>query len=816
MDYKLAMTQHSSHIQSNRKKATEGGLLSVFVSLLAEPLSKTGTSRTNTDHLTIELVLHLFRNLLSAEPLFTTSTDVAQKSNQLHQELTALFESELVFDIIVVLAQEMESRENANYNLLIMEILNHLLKNQDPTIVAKAGKLQAVGSNSSTGKENPAVGSSGGLLQQTLMKEKSKFRGVTPSRHSHFGGTLVVQRADGKRQYVPAASMENGVASLPAGAKKRKNRKHEPFVGSSQKRGDDISPTYIKAQQTLHKFCARFVKDCYGPMMKSLKNEFRRDSVRLEEGDKVVFFHIVWFFNQWWRVSGKKQFSTGNTTVLGQMIFSMDLFMFNLVLNAVDDFVENKKYPQLAGAVALFSEQMHLLHEMYRSKDKTESSMSLGLMHQLFYKKMESIDRLPKLISKWAPGTSSREYLCDLVEVVHLSLKLLEANAVRCKESTNDRAIAKMQAAAAEFDPTSYVARKLITNNMIVMYTHLLSHYTDNTVHANHRVVAFLLRVCKIQIFIPDDVGDDTLKNPLATKTVTLEPMLYNIQMMIVLNTILNDMSIRKDKEYSPILSFATHVMTNISKSAKENPLLYVEALFRHPLPARFCEMTTNLYVNEELRMMAERELLMAEQSRTDDEEEEEEHDEEETAALTKGSSEPAETSPFVDSDEEDEVEWDGAGVEEGHMHKPAKKKRKKRIKKKQAVVESESSDDDDALDIEPPVEGNQEETSVLERQPEKGDAKDMGKETKTDCSPDSSEDEEFMDSENQQQKPRDMTAEVKDASAVKSPMDLDVDLKDTKKLDDSDDEDVIFDAEPGSTSRKNQRAMFGDDSDDE
>lgn len=47
----------------------EQGIMGIFVSLLAEPLSKTGTSRSELDHLTIELVLHLFRNLLSAQPI---------------------------------------------------------------------------------------------------------------------------------------------------------------------------------------------------------------------------------------------------------------------------------------------------------------------------------------------------------------------------------------------------------------------------------------------------------------------------------------------------------------------------------------------------------------------------------------------------------------------------------------------------------------------------------------------------------------------------------------------------------------------------
>lgn len=61
MEYKRAFT-HSAN-------KGDDGLFAIFVSLLAEPLSKTGSSRTEMDHLTIELVLHLFRNLLSAEPL---------------------------------------------------------------------------------------------------------------------------------------------------------------------------------------------------------------------------------------------------------------------------------------------------------------------------------------------------------------------------------------------------------------------------------------------------------------------------------------------------------------------------------------------------------------------------------------------------------------------------------------------------------------------------------------------------------------------------------------------------------------------------
>lgn len=65
VEYKRIIVDHASH--HSEKQGT--GLLSIFVSLLAEPLSRSGASRTEADHLTIELVLHLFRNLLAAEPI---------------------------------------------------------------------------------------------------------------------------------------------------------------------------------------------------------------------------------------------------------------------------------------------------------------------------------------------------------------------------------------------------------------------------------------------------------------------------------------------------------------------------------------------------------------------------------------------------------------------------------------------------------------------------------------------------------------------------------------------------------------------------
>lgn len=650
LDYKRAFCHHPSHL--GPKREDEGGILSVFVSLLAEPLSRTGNARTDADHLTIELVLHLFRNLLAAEPLLKTPG-----SENLHHEFITLLDRELVLEVLLVLAADIEQRENAPYNLLLMELLQLLLRHQDPIVTAKSSlppkikekeNTKAAGSlfDKPRGKLQPAPT---GLLMGPLHREKQALAASATSRHSHFGGTLVVEKSGGRKQLVSAALLSNNNRRLVTEQqqpKRRKNKKAEPFIGALRHR--ENSPAAIRAAATLHTFCLRFVSTCYGPVMKSLKNEFRRDSVRLEDGDRVVFFQIVWFFCQWWRTArGLKLLthddSTKSTSCIGQLIFTMDVFTFNLVLNATDTFQEHKKHGPLAHAVALLSEMMHLLHIMRTSMESTEQIMAMGLMDRLFYGN-EPLDRLPKLLSRWTPGSSTREYLCDLTEVSHMTLKSLDANAAACVsnstqdgKTTNDDdtakhdTVAKMKAIAADFDAHSYFARKIVSNHTVFMYAQLLSQYAINAPHVNHRIITFFLRLSQHKITLGDEANadayhEDIPKNPLAAKTVTFQPMLYNVHVLAVLNTILNDVSIRKDKEYATLLQFSAAAVQNFATAAQANSMLFVEALFKHPLPHRFCDLSTNLYVTDDLRMLAERNLLLQQQQKL----------EEETAALAR------------------------------------------------------------------------------------------------------------------------------------------------------------------------------------
>lgn len=157
-----------------------------------------------------------------------------------------------------------------------------------------------------------------------------------------------------------------------------------------------------------------------------------------------------------------------------------------------------------------------------------------------------------------------------------------------------------------------------------------------------------------------DDRGEIMPQNPLAIKPATLEPMLYNIQLFVVLDQILNDVTIRKEKEYSALVAFATSLMSRFASHAQTNHMAFVECLFRHPAPHRFCELSANMYVNEELRMIAERELLLEEHRREDasegDEFDEEQYWQPSTRTSSRQESQPAPNGALAEDDEE--VEW--------------------------------------------------------------------------------------------------------------------------------------------------------------
>ena len=127
-------------------------------------------------------------------------------------------------------------------------------------------------------------------LKSLLQTDRQKVQLAASSRHSHFGGTLSVSKADGKQSYVSASNYlkKTKASSAKSGAMgnnkvsgggvgqpvRRKNKKAEVFVGSGKgstaHSGSSVAltkgggPNTKRAYLALNSFCIQFMADCYG------------------------------------------------------------------------------------------------------------------------------------------------------------------------------------------------------------------------------------------------------------------------------------------------------------------------------------------------------------------------------------------------------------------------------------------------------------------------------------------------------------------------------------------------------------------------
>ena len=521
---------------------------------------------------------------------------------------------------------------------------------QDPVGIALHSTFKSSQDHGKFSKK--LVKSSTSLL--SLLREEKRKTVALPNRHSHFGGMIAIQSSTGKKRIVSTNrvfSTQN--KTLEINTQKRRGIRQSTFIGSKSNANDQIqtmmsqnncgSRLHVKFQNVLQKFSYEFLSKAYGPLTKSLKNEFRRESSRLEESDKLLYFRIVSFFSAFGRTIRKSRqrqqrhhlhaskVNATDNSAIGSLVFTMDIFSFSLLLKSIVTYNDQKKYLKLAQAVSLYKEMMYLLYEMTDSKDDTEKDMALGLMDRLFYSN-EPSDLSLKLFSWWKPGIGTRDYLADLVELQHVSLKLLDSYANnyavddekskrkkrKLTESENENDIvSRIRKDAESFDVNVYFG-KLVSNHTVQMFTLILAQYISNSPEVNHHITAFFIRLSKFVIFAPIE-GEGYDCSELKLKKTTLEPMLYNINLLLVFSKILNDGAIREREEFKQILQLSATILRHFCAAAQGNPMLYVEALFRFSQPHRVCEMIKNQYVTEELLMITEREILL-ERAREDDE----------------------------------------------------------------------------------------------------------------------------------------------------------------------------------------------------
>ena len=477
-----------------------------------------------------------------------------------HEELICVLQDELMLEVIMLLAQDIEARENKSLNLVIMEILFHLTERQDPRKVAKYMNNAAVdktdqksmditaptASNSKLHKQEKMVprGSSIGLKQQLLIEKAQRNKALqSRSRHSHFGGVLLLDSVamgktkDGSGQRSVTTLYQNDPMAAMKKPSMRRDRKRLPFNARNngnvkQKKFSQIGQ---RAEMALGKFCDGFFSEAYQLFMNNIKGEFRRESSRLSpDEDRVVFFRLTRFFLMTRRYSRANSYSSiavkqvpstqtndnsdnngldaGSSASssssqsmkpsvdTGIVDSSMDLFSFNLVFTAVDEMVAEKKYAGLEYACELLLEMTHMLWHMRSNSTELGGGLrriALGLMTQIFFG-ADPKDKLHFLFRSWQPATFTKQFLANLIELGYMTFKVLELRS-RSDDLIIDKHIEAELKVASIFDMYSYV-KKIATADVIETHRILLECFATNEPRQNHFCVSFFRRLCTTQL----------------------------------------------------------------------------------------------------------------------------------------------------------------------------------------------------------------------------------------------------------------------------------------------------------------------------
>eukprot|EP00937_MAST-01D_sp_MAST-1D-sp2_P000746 g746.t1 len=684
----------------------------LLMQMLEEPLSHEGSKRTERDNLWIELVLTLVRNLLSvpnARPRSQGEVDASDRYAFLQEEFLLVLSQEYVLEVVWYLAEAIESSENREWNMLLLEIIDLVFRGRDPVLLAKLNVHETLKSSDKPGNDLLAE------LKAERQRRSARGGARAASRHSHFGGTIRFNSE------TSAAVVTHNVFN-PQGGSKQKNlkRRKDKFAQrlvdrADMQRFDRSTPLHTRVRATLSKDMSTFMK-AYATLMKSVKSEFLRDSSKLLATDKPMFFRVVAFCTEFYRhqqeqlkkkhtakkpsdkdgqVDGETGGEKGGAFVfhIGPILETLDMFSFRFLTQQIDQNIDLNNWKVLEDALPALKQMMAALSQMRLSEREDNRAVATSLMNKIFYEK-DSLDVLPKLMRHWRGGKSTRRFMADLVEAMHIVLKMLENNAKNMivlgdrrrrkvqqgggsgsdsdeeAEKQKKQDVYQVTRREEEFDFDAYLSR-LFTNDVVKLYGVLLESFRTNSVQTNHHVHSFLHRISKFQL---EDADEEQ-----GLPACTAEPILLKVAILKVFDDIMQDERAARDVRFRPLRAFIAGVVRRCARLAKSNPNVFVEALQFSPWPLRLAVSIGRAYVDRKpVRSAGADGGADADGSSSEEEAVPRDFGDE----MELGNDDEAEAPKGGSSDEEAEAEA-GSGADDGSAEEEKMKKHKKKKKKK-------------------------------------------------------------------------------------------------------------------------------------
>ncbi|KAJ2951910.1 hypothetical protein O0L34_g4163 [Tuta absoluta] len=384
----------------------------VFAKKLAKILEIDWSERDEDTGLIIERILILIRNVLHVPADLDRERRPDNDASVHDQVLWALNQSGIL-DILLYMSSENEKQ----YFMHIIEIISHIFREQNPSSLADAALQRSVDEKLRDEQELLSIRMS---ENRERMNKVKQFSGT---RHSRFGGTYVVQNMKSiSENEIICLKPLNKISNLDFNGSKKsklvrpKNRRPVES-GSLERRSAFAVRLFLK------EFCVEFLNSSYNPLMHYVKDVLVRN--KAQQNDESYYLWAVKFF---------MEFNRGHNFQVGLVSETMSIPMFHYVQQQMETYydmikMEKKKFApwvrRLHLAIRAYKELLHTLLAMDKSSDPSVKESAKVLKSNIFYV-LEYREFILSTFMNYDDNKMPRSYLVDLVETVHLFLKMLE------------------------------------------------------------------------------------------------------------------------------------------------------------------------------------------------------------------------------------------------------------------------------------------------------------------------------------------------------------------------------------------------------
>ncbi|XP_013165122.1 PREDICTED: protein timeless homolog isoform X1 [Papilio xuthus] len=402
-----------SHLQNYKEEAfTKVDVWQMFSKKLAKVLEIDWSERDEDTGLIIERILILIRNVLHV-PADLDKERRPENDASVHDQVLWALNQSGILDIILYMSSENEKQ----YFMHILEIISHLLREQNPTSLASAALQRSMDEKVRDEQELLTI-------RMTETKERqNKIRQFSGTRHSRFGGTYVVQNMKSiSENEIISLKPLNNISSLDFNGSK-KSRLVKPKNRRPVESGTLERRSAFAVRLFLKEFCIEFLNSSYNPLMHYVKDVLVRS--RAQQNDESYYLWAVKFF---------MEFNRGHHFQVGLVSETMSVPMFHYVQQQMEKYydmikVEKKKFPawvrRLHLSLRAYKELLNTLLAMDKSSDPTVKESAKVLKSNIFYV-LEYREFILYTFLNYDDNKMPRSYLVDLVETVHLFLKMLE------------------------------------------------------------------------------------------------------------------------------------------------------------------------------------------------------------------------------------------------------------------------------------------------------------------------------------------------------------------------------------------------------